>query len=93
MDDAKVQLSNSFETIIAVVPSPSANAPQNNIGNEWDFDDDDDFPVGLFIALLAALALFVFKKSRDSRSSNTDPRNCSGGGYQPVRRSEHNKRW
>jgi len=68
--------------------SPTANAYPDN---SWYEDDDDGFPTGLFIALLAIFLFFVYRKR--SQSFQEDTRNCARGGYQPVRAGDHNKRW
>merc|ERR1712013_203126 len=82
---------------------PSGNALDNNAGAapspnavddiDWDpFEDDDGFPPGLFIALLALLLFLVYRKS--TQSNHQQQANCTTrGGYQPVRAGDHSKSW
>ena len=74
----------------AAAPSTNANTYDGN--NSWDYDDDDGFPTGLFIALLALFIFFIYRKS--TQSQQQEQRNCTTrGGYQPVRPGDHNKRY
>mmetsp|Transcript_15451 Transcript_15451/g.33454 ORF Transcript_15451/g.33454 Transcript_15451/m.33454 type:complete len:1872 (+) Transcript_15451:150-5765(+) len=89
---------NTYDTNNMNVPSGqepnSLGTPSaSNNGNSWEYGDEDDgFPVGLFIALLAIFIFFVYRKSQSS-NGQPDPRNCaSRGGYQRVQRVDHSKR-
>mmetsp|Transcript_32221 Transcript_32221/g.58264 ORF Transcript_32221/g.58264 Transcript_32221/m.58264 type:complete len:145 (+) Transcript_32221:74-508(+) len=74
----------------AAAPLTNANTYDGN--NSWDYDDDDGFPTGLFIALLALFIFFIYRKS--TQSQQQEQRNCTTrGGYQPVRPGDHNKRY
>lgn len=58
------------------LPSPSRNVD----GNEWGNDDDNDgLPLGVFVALLALLVIFVYRKSQHRQQ-----RDCSRGTYHRV---------
>jgi len=75
-----------------LVPSGQDTAPSANSEYAWELEDEDSFPVGLFIALLAVFIFFIYKKSQSRNQPNT--RDCtSRGGYQPVQRMDHSKKW
>ena len=75
-----------------LVPSGQDTAPSANSEYAWELEDEDSFPVGLFIALLAVFIFFIYKKSQSRNQPST--RDCtSRGGYQPVQRMDHSKKW
>ena len=72
------------------VPSPSSSKNAN--WNEGGYDDDG-FPVGIFVVLLALLAILVYRKSQHRQQ-----RDCSRAGYQrvqvaPDKRDQWKKHW
>jgi len=86
-NNAVPSASNALDNDVAA--TPSTNTFDENLG--WDDFDDDGFPAGLFVALLAIFIFFVYRKSTQR---NQQEANCTTrGGYQPVQSGDHNKRY